>query len=232
MFLVEGPASVEAALSDPRSRIMELLVSPNLLGREHAAIKQARDAGIDVVEMTRDCFKKVSDTKAPQGLAATVRIPSARPELLRQPEALVVVCCGIADPGNLGTIIRTADAVAATCVVTLPPSADLYNAKVVRSTAASLFHVPCFAMSEEAFLDTAREVPLRLVAAAAHDGEAPSAATWQRPFALAIGSEAHGVPESILSATQTWVTLPLPGRAESLNAAVAAGILLYESVRP
>ena len=235
LFLVEGKSAVRAALdanAKAKIKIAEVIHCPNLLGDDgQALVAQAESTRVEVVTVSKDCFRKIADTKSPQGVAAVIHIPEAQPELLQAPDALIVLCCGIADPGNLGTIIRTADAVGATAVVSLPPAADFYNAKVIRSTAASLLNVPVFPMLPDACLTTVNDTQLKIIAAEASGDVSYTDADWSRPVCIAVGNEAHGVPHDVLAAATQRVSIPIRGGAESLNAAVAASILLYEAVR-
>lgn len=229
-FFVEGRAVVAAAL-ETGAPVVEILYSPNLLGREHPLLARAARAGLEVIALSKDCFRKIADTKSPQGIAVVVEIAPPRAEVLEEPRALVVCACGLADPGNLGTIIRSADAAGATAVVTLPPSVDPYNAKVVRATAASLFNVPVLPLETGDFLARAAAAGLRIVAAVPEGGALHTGADWSRPVCIVVGSEAHGVAPEVLAAAACRVSIPIRGGAESLNAAVAASILLYEAVR-
>ena len=136
------------------------------------------------------------------------------------------------DPGNLGTVIRTADACGADAVFLSKGSVDLYNPKVLRATMGSLFHVPVFqnidlhALSEKM---QAKQIPL--YAAHLKGDRYPYALPLQDACAFLIGNEARGLSEDAAALCDAWVKIPMPGQAESLNASVAAGVLLYEVVR-
>ena len=141
-----------------------------------------------------------------------------------------MAACGIQDAGNLGTLIRSAHAAGAAGVLALEGTADPFNAKVVRSTAASLLALPVVRITSQAFLETSRSKKLRLVAAAAQAGVSYREFNWKkRPLILCIGSEGQGLPEQVQAACRETVTIPMRGATESLNAAVAASILLFQA---
>ncbi|GMV81811.1 MAG: rRNA methyltransferase [Planctomycetota bacterium] len=228
-FFLEGRKGVEAALSSPNARIHELIVCEKYPGADAALVEQARRKNIRVVEVSKDVFKKLADVESPQGLAAVVEIPEWElAQILSAPNALVVAACGVQDPGNLGTLIRSCEAAGAAGLVTLEGSADPFNAKVVRATAAGLLSLPQVRLDRRRFLHEANAQGLRLVAAVAREGTPYREFDWsRRPLALCIGSEGEGLPPEIESACPERVSIPLRGSAESLNAAVAASILLF-----
>ena len=230
--LVEGPQAVRSAL-DAGVVIHDLFVDDDA-GVAHAGlVDDARAEGVRVTEATSGVLAAMSETEHPQGvLAVCALLPHVElADLMARPGPIVVLE-GLADPGNVGTVIRTADAVGAAGVVLTPGSADVHGGKVVRSTAGSLFHLP-----------VRPETPLDDVVAAARAAGRPVAVTAGRGatdlFAAAatgqvdqrtcwvIGSEAHGATPAALAAADLLVRIPMTGRAESLNAAVAAAAVLY-----
>jgi len=176
---------------------------------------------------------KLSETRTPQGVFAVVEY--AQPplsELRLGPNALVLAADGISDPGNLGTMIRSAAALGAHAVVASGDCCDVLNPKVVRATMGAIFRVPVVSglpLSEA--VAGLRDRGLRIVAAVAREGRAPWEADLRGPVALLIGSEAEGLPPGFALAAEERVTIPMPGGAESLNAAGAAAVLLYEASR-
>jgi len=231
-FLLEGRRAVAAALALPRTRVQEVIFAENLLGADLELVAQAQGQGIALTRVSKDVFKKIADVRTPQGIAAVVRIPQWRAEeVYSQPQALLAVACGIQDPGNLGTLIRSCEAAGAAGLITLEDTADPFNAKVVRATAAGLLALPLLRMKAAEFLAEAARREVRLVAATARGGVPYKQFNWRaRPLALCIGSEGEGLPEEIEAACRERVTIPMRGRAESLNAAVAASILLFEAL--
>jgi TrmH family RNA methyltransferase len=175
--------------------------------------------GADVFELQEGVLERVGDVDTPQGCIAIVR--RALGEV--PPEAtFVVVCAGVSDPGNLGTIVRSAEAAGADAVVVTPGSADAFSPKTIRASAGAVFRIPVVESD-------APELGLRLIGAVAHGGTDHDAVDFVRPFALVFGNEAKGItPELRLDET---VTIRNVGRGESLNVAMAATVLCFEVAR-
>ena len=183
-----------------------------------------------------DALDSLGGTVAPQGLVAVCR-PVDRPvsDVLAG-TTLAVVCADVRDPGNAGTVIRSADAAGAGAVVLAGQSVDAYNGKTVRATVGSLFHVPLAVVTEpEEALAACREAGLLVVAA---DGagetdldDAVDAGLLVRPTAWLFGNEAWGLPDDLLALADHRVRIPIHGRAESLNLSTAAAVCLYASAR-
>ncbi len=191
------------------------------------------DAEVELLEVTPRALQAMSQTVTPQGIAAVAQIPQhdvSRLEL--PPQALLLGVWELRDPGNMGTIIRTAHAAGATAVLTVGNCVDFFDPKVVRASAGSLFHLPLFKIAnlqELKIVQTALSV--QLVAA---DMAAPVAcdeAKYPDRSLLLVGSEAHGLSEEALAEADLRVTIPMPGGAESLNVAVATGIIVFQIAR-
>ena len=152
-------------------------------------------------------------------------------------DLLVIVAYQLRDPGNLGTIIRTADAVGATGVVIVEPSVDLYDPQAIRATMGSLFALPIVRLADETLLprwaDDVRSagLPLHVVASSARAAQLHYEADYRRPLVLLVGSERHGLPQPMRDSADLRVRLPMAGRATSLNVAAATAALVYEIVR-
>jgi len=244
-FLLEGRRAVAEALGpltlpsplggegwgEGRAGVREVIFSEHILGEDLQLVAQAQAQGIALTRVSKDVFKKIADVMTPQGIAAVVAIPRWRMEdLFANPQALLAVACGIQDPGNLGTLIRSCEAAGAAGLVTLEDTADPFNAKVVRATAAGLLALPILRLKADEFLSESARRQVRLVATTAREGVPYKEFDWRtRPLALCIGSEGEGLPGKIEAACREKVTIPMKGRAESLNAAVAASILLFEA---
>ena len=188
--------------------------------------------------LSGDVFGTLSNRDAPQGIAAAIRIEE--PSLVALPltsDLLVLVAHQLRDPGNLGTIIRTADAVGATGVVVVEPSVDLYDPQTIRATMGSLFALPVVRLEDEAALVDwygeirAANLPLLVVGSSAHGPMDHFEADFCRPLVLLLGSERQGLPPSVRQQADVLVRLPMVGRATSLNVASAAAALVYEVVR-
>jgi len=183
----------------------------------------------DSYQVTDSVMAKMSSTDNPQGLGAVVKIKK-QPSLmdLSFKQGMVLVLDGVKDPGNVGTIIRTADAAGAKAVLLLDETAELFNPKVVRATMGSLFHLPVFTdvrLEDILVWCAAKELPLW--ATALEGSEDLFKTQWPAKLVLIMGSEAQGVSPAVLAKADKKVRLPMAGEAESLNVAVAAGICLY-----
>lgn len=181
-----------------------------------------------------DLFLRLSGTENPQGILAVVRRRSFRlEEVLRPGERyLLVVLENVQDPGNIGTILRTSDAAGAQALVLTRNCCDIYSPKVVRSSMGSLLHLPVLVMEDvSAAAQALGAYQIALYAASLEKSRTP----WETDFtgnsAILIGNEGAGLSEQALSCARARVRIPMPGQAESLNAAIACGILLYEAVR-
>jgi TrmH family RNA methyltransferase len=164
-------------------------------------------------------IERVATTEHPQPNLAIVRMPT--PERVLDGASFVVVADELNDPGNLGTILRSAEAAGIEAVVLTPGSVDPYNPKVVRASAGALFHVRVVAAS----LDEVRAAGLRLVGTSSHLGSRHTAADWSGRVAIVLGSEAHGLADN--APVDAWVRIEHNGRAESLNVAMAATLLVF-----
>jgi TrmH family RNA methyltransferase len=177
----------------------------------------------------------LSDSVTPAGVVAVCRhVDVPLEEALSGTPRLVAVCADVRDPGNAGTVLRTADAAGADAVVLAGSSVDAYNPKTVRATVGSLFHLPvALAPDPHTTVAAARRAGL-VVLAAAGDGEVDLFAAddlLTRPTAWLFGNEAHGLPGDLAAAADHRVRIPIHGRAESLNLATAAAVCLYASAR-
>ena len=184
---------------------------------------------IDSYQVSDSVMHKLSDTESPQGIGALVKI-KPQPALADfvWDQGLVLVLDGVRDPGNVGTIIRTADAAGAKAVLLLEETAELFNPKVVRATMGSLFHLPIFTgITREELLIWCKAKALPMWATCLEGAENLFQVTWPARTVLVMGSEAQGVNPELLERADKKVRLPMQGRAESLNVAVAAGICLF-----
>lgn len=233
--LIEGPQSVRELVKFAPGAIRDLYVTEAALA-EHPDIDElARNADPYTHIVAPELFAELSDDA--QGWLAVINTPPAPDlsELLAREPRLVVCAVETTDPGNLGTIIRTADAAGADAVILGRGSVELYNPKVVRSTAGSIFHLPILSSADVAeAAATARAAGLQILAADG-SGEAvlmpgnTSAPDLTTPTMWLIGNEARGFAPEHLAVADVVVRIPLWGHAESLNAAVAAGLCVYAS---
>ncbi len=236
LFTVEGLRAVEELLMAEGFDTEYLMAEQALLEQNSALLhflEQRLPADMRVYRVSADTFKKVSDTETPQGLLAVVKRKSCGiSDVLRGPAPLICVLENLQDPGNMGTILRTADAAAASGVIALKGCVDFYGGKTVRSTMGSLLHLPAVQGTElRETVEALHRAGVRLYAAALGAGQYHYEADFSGPCAFLIGNEGNGLTEEALALADEKIMIPMPGRAESLNAAMAAGILMYEAVR-
>ena len=178
-------------------------------------------------ELADGVLERVASTERPQPNLAVVKMPDAAQtsiDALAQANT-VIVADRLNDPGNLGTILRSAEAAGVDAVVLTPGSVDPFNPKVVRGSAGALFHIPVV----EADLAAVRGAGLRLVGTSSHQGDPHTEADWEGRVAIVMGSEAHGLPED--APIDRWVRIEHRGRSESLNVAMATTLLAFEATR-
>jgi RNA methyltransferase, TrmH family len=227
-FLAEGPSAVQSALAHPDT-VVEVFATAAALAR-HGWL---RTTAVRVDEVSAAAAAALSETVTPQGVVAVCRrldVPLA--DVLAGAPRLVAGLVEPRDPGNVGTILRTADAAGADAVVVCGDAVDVYNGKAVRASAGSLFHVPVVAGIDVADL---RDTGLTTLATSGQgdtdldtlvdDGSLAAPTLWL------FGTEAHGLPDAALKLADRTVRVPIYGRAESLNLAAAAAVCLYASAR-
>lgn len=193
--------------------------------------------GIRMYQVDEKVMAKLSDTKAPQGVLAVIRTPEQnlrqlRPGTASDNNAPVIILDRVQDPGNLGTIIRTADAVGALGLILLEGCVDAYSPKVVRASMGSLFHLPVVqdVTAEEALTWCYRN-GYEPAATAMKNAQNVYKADISKKMAFLFGNEANGVAEELQAAAETRLFIPMTGLAESMNVAMAAGIILFEGLR-
>lgn len=230
VFLVEGLQLLHMAL-DGGAAAHEVFYCPEqFAGSEAAALlERFRHAGAALLRVAPRVMETLSEREEPQGIIASFHAPRVSLSALRLTgRELVVVVDRLQDPGNLGTLIRTADAVGAAALILVEPCVDPFDPKTVRGSMGSLFNVPVVSVQDVAGLFawlTARG--LRPVGADPHLGETWGAGLWRGGVALVLGNEARGLSPDVAAQIQQWAKLPIVGKAESLNVAVAGGVLMY-----
>lgn len=230
-FLVEGLNAVTAALDTDRAT--QILVRDSDAQRFADVIGRALDAGLSTLPLTARAADKLSETSTTPGIFAVCRLLDADlSAALRGAPRLLAVAVEMREPGNAGTLIRCADAMGADAVVLLGDSVDPHNGKCVRASAGSVFHVPVIRERDiPAGLRALRGAGLTILATAA-DGElslAAASAVLTGPTAWLFGNEAHGLSDDVAATADHRVSIPIRGRAESLNLAAASAICLYAS---
>jgi TrmH family RNA methyltransferase len=236
-FLVEGIRIVEEAL-DRGAAVETLVYAPDLLVSERAQALVERVDSSQRLALSGEVFASLSDRDQPQGIAALIRIEAL--SLVHVPlveDLLVVVAHQLSDPGNLGSIIRTADSAGATGLVIVEPSVDLYDPQTVRATMGSLFALPIVRLAGDGLLAPwygrvrASGSPLLVVGTSAHGAQLYYDVDYRRPLVLLLGSERQGLPEPMRQQADVVVRLPMSGTSTSLNVSAAAAALIYEVVR-
>jgi TrmH family RNA methyltransferase len=187
---------------------------------------------IEILELPEDVFASAVTTESPQGIAALVK-PRAfsLAQILAVPHPLIVVAAALQDPGNLGTLIRSAEAFGATGLVTLPGTVSPWNAKALRASSGSAFRLPVVPTTEAELFPKLNQSRMQILAAVAGHGQSAISTDFTQPTAILIGNEGRGLSPELIAAATARVTIPCPGPVESLNAAIAASILLYEASR-
>ncbi len=226
-FVVEGPTLVGDAL-DAGVELECLFVVPET---DLPVVARAVAAGVPVFDLAPGVLERVAGTVTPQPVLAIARALDVDLDALAG-ASLVVVCVEIRDPGNLGTVLRTAEASGVGGIICCDGSVDVYNPKCVRASAGSLFHTRIVARGDPLkVLGTLGGWGLRRLGTRPQDGEPYHRADLTAPTALVLGNEAHGLPAAATGALDGWLTVPMAGRSESLNVGMAAAVLCFEAAR-
>jgi TrmH family RNA methyltransferase len=239
LFLLEGPQAVAEALGHGPQLLVELYATPAALERHIGIAEAAVEAGVDLELVTEQVLDAMADTVTPQGVVAVChQFPTSVRDVFAgtvrgAPPRLIAILEEVRDPGNAGTIVRTADAAGADGVVFTGSSVDLYNPKVVRATTGSIFHIPVAGGAAlQTVLDRAREAGMQVFAAdvkgedlvqVRHEGRLAAPTAWL------FGNEARGLSDDHLTLADRVVRVPVYGAAESMNLSTAASVCLYES---
>jgi TrmH family RNA methyltransferase len=230
--LVEGFDELELALS-AGVRPQALFYSPGFADADQIPMtSRAAARGAEVVSVSQEVFRKIAYRESPDGWLAVV--PAVRTELseLRLGATpLVLVCQGVEKPGNLGAILRTADAAGVAAVVATDPVTDWGNPNVIRASKGTVFSVPVAADTSARVMAWLADQRLMLVATTPDADSLLGQADLTGPTAIAVGSEKHGLPPDWLARADIKVRIPMFGRADSLNVATSAAIACYEAVR-
>ncbi|MEQ6375712.1 RNA methyltransferase [Bacillaceae bacterium S4-13-56] len=216
-YLVEGEHLIEEAIQS-NVTVETIIIEESYQG--HVPIS----SNIQIYTVTKTLFQEISDTESPQGIAGIVVMNA---EELPAESQRILLLDRIQDPGNLGTMIRTADAAGFDAVVLGDGCVDLFNSKVIRSTQGSLFHLPFLQKSLEEIIPTLKKSGFQVWGTALENSSPYQEATPTLPLALLLGNEGAGVSKDLLELTDHNVKIPIYGKAESLNVSIAAAILMY-----
>lgn len=234
LFFVEGVRAVEEAVIS-NAKIECILYSDSLLATETGenlldVISQSK---FKLVYVTDKLMKEISDTEKPQGVFAIIGFNlSDFKGILNRERNFLILLDRVQDPGNLGTIIRTADAMGANGVIVTSGCVDVFNPKVIRSTMGSIFHIPVVYYENvvEAMIKL-KEFNILTMATSLEANKYSYDVDFTKDFALIIGNEASGIDKEILDISDISLKIPMIGMAESLNAAIASAIIMYEAAR-
>jgi len=229
---IEGVRIVEEALRSGL-RFQAIFFSEN--AQKHAArLMPQISSHTEALLLPDDVFSSAVSTETPQGVAALVKMkPGKLEDLLEHvnDSFLAVAAAGIQDPGNLGTIIRTAEAFSARGVLLGEKTVSPFNPKVIRASAGSSFRQPLIAVKLADAITQLKQAGVRLMATSSHKGLPVDEANFTGPVLIAVGNEGAGLPPEVLSLADDLITIPHSPKVESLNAGIAASIILYEAAR-
>ncbi|RKY00751.1 RNA methyltransferase [Candidatus Poribacteria bacterium] len=233
-FLVEGIRPVKEAV-DTGAPVEIIFHCPDRLKSELAlrTVEEARRRGIKCLQVSERVMESICMKENPQGIAAVVaKVEKGLEDVEVGDDSLILWAHGIGDPGNLGTMIRTADAFGVDWFILSGRSTDPFDPKSVRASMGSIFNVP-IAIEPDPMRVASRlkEEGVKLVATSPSAEKLCFQADYELPLALMVGSEGEGLPEELISLADERIRIPMVGRADSLNVAVATGITLYEIVR-
>ncbi|WP_100405058.1 TrmH family RNA methyltransferase [Bacillus solitudinis] len=218
-FLIEGNHLVEEALKSPIEVEWLLMTETTVIPSSWEARNQ------DVIIVSDQVMKELAETETPQGMVAICILPQE--QAFTELKGQFLMIDRVQDPGNLGTMIRTADAAGVTGVILGEGTVDVFNSKVIRASQGSIFHLPIVKGDVLEWIQQFKMVGIPVFGTALMGASSYTAIEPQSNYALIVGNEGEGVAEEILAITDQDIYVPIYGQAESLNVAVAAGILLY-----
>ncbi|MBF0557202.1 MAG: RNA methyltransferase [Nitrospirae bacterium] len=234
-FVIEGVHLVDMALSCPAAVVERVFFAEHLINSEQGRrlMDRLKETTVQTIRASKKVIDKLSDTETPQGIVAVIslNVPSLDAIPLKA-VPMLIVCDGISDPGNIGTIVRVADASGADAVLLTPGTCDPFMPKAVRASAGSIFALPVLPETGvEEIVGFLAERHIRLYAADVRASKSLYETDFRGPAAIIFGNEAHGIGANLLNKAELLLKIPVIGRAESLNVAMAASISLYEAVR-
>lgn len=243
---IESVKTIEEAIRSGL-RLRAVVFSKSAQNRAERLLPQVSNHAETVIAPD-DVFASLAATESPQGVAALVKIPQYELKDILEPEenphpsenragvgrpqdSLFVVAAGVQDPGNLGTMVRSAEAFGAAAVLTTEGTVSAFNAKVIRASAGSMFRLPAIKATGTEIVAALRGKAIRLIATSSHKGTPLDEADLRAGIAIFVGNEGAGLPKALAHAMDETVVIPQASLVESLNAGVAASIVLYEAAR-
>lgn len=229
-FLIEGVNSVEELLKE-KSLIDYIVYSDKLLNVNEGKdlLKKINDNNIDLINVPHNLYKEITDVENPQGIMGVVKFNLTPFEEILKNKGFLIFLDGVMDPGNMGTIIRTADAFGINGVIITEGSVDIYNPKVVRASMGSIFHIPlCYIDNKSKAFKIFKEENITILATSLESNKFIHEIDMKEDIIFIIGNEAKGISKSSIDNADELVKIYMPGKAESLNAAIASSIIMYE----
>ena len=229
VFLAEG---LRMAAEAPKEQILELYATESFFER-HKEEKWIREQGKKLTLVSDAVFERVSDTKTPQGVLAVMkRHEYLLDDIVRQRTPLIMMLDNLQDPGNLGTILRAGEAAGVTGVILSQDCVDIYNPKVIRSTMGSIYRMPfVYVKSLIEAIEILKKSGIQSFAAHLRGKCSYDREDYTQGTAFLIGNEGNGLRDEVADAADTFIQIPMCGEVESLNAAVAASVLMFEAAR-
>jgi len=232
-FFIEGARFLEEALKE-KLQISRIFLSSSFIENKcnNDFLSILSSEMYDAFVLTDKLFEEISDTENPQGVLAVLKMKNYSFNEILSNNNMIIILESIQDPGNMGTIIRTADAAGFSGIVISKGCVDIYNPKVLRSTMGSIFHLPMY-LSENLMetIDEMKQKGIKLFASHLSSTSSFFETNLTGDIAIIIGNEANGISSEIASKADSLIKIPMSGKAESLNVSVAAGLLMYEAVR-
>jgi TrmH family RNA methyltransferase len=232
-FLIDGAREISRALQ-AKVKVLEIFFCGEMVrdSELEQSVSLAGERGVAVLEVTSAVLGKLAFGERSEGAVAVAEYPQPTwPDWQLPDNPLIVVLESVEKPGNLGGIVRTADAIGASAVVLADPAADLFNPNAIRASLGAVFSVPLAAASPAAILAWLRRLQVQVVAARVDATTPYHRVDYRRPTAIVLGSEAKGLTSLWNADDITAIALPMCGRVDSLNVSVTAGVLMYEALR-
>lgn len=232
-FLIEGVKMVEEALRD-RAGVTLLVASPALVQHHgKGVLKLAEARSIEVIWISDKLMDAVSESKTPQPIMAVVRMKEhSRDTLLEHVSKLIILAHQLQDPGNLGTIIRTVEAVGAAGVALTPNTVDPFSSKAVRASMGSILRIPVVRIGgTSAFVKLCKQSGFQIAATVLTDAQSPYDVDLTKPTVMIVGQEGAGLPQNVIADVDLLVRVPMARSIDSLNVATSAAVILYEVMR-
>ncbi len=227
VFVVEG---LKMFLEAPGEQIQKIYLTEQFWEKNNSPQLEEKLASNSIEFVSPEVYAKMSDTQTPQGILTLLKQPIYQLEaLLEKPQSMFVVLEGLQDPGNVGTIIRTAEAAGASGVLLTKESVDIFNPKTIRSTMGSIYRVPFLYIEEiEDLIAQMKKASIQIYATHLQGETYFSNCDYTESIAFLIGNEGNGLKETTAQLADAYVKIPMAGEVESLNAAVASSLFMYE----